>query len=101
MGKESACSVGDAGRRGFNYWVGKIPWRRAWLPTPVFLPGESHEQRSLVGYSPWGHKESNKIEQQNGNKQLIYNTVLVSGTQQCDSVTHTRTPILSHFFLVW
>ena len=34
-------------------WVGKIPWRREWLPTPVFLPGESHGQRSLVGYSPW------------------------------------------------
>ena len=42
--------------------VGKIPWRRAWQPTPVFLPGESHEQRSLAGYSPWGHKESDTIE---------------------------------------
>ena len=38
--------------RGFNPWVGKIPWRRAWQPTPEFLPGESHGQRSLVGYSP-------------------------------------------------
>ena len=38
--------------------VGKIPWRREWLPTPAFsLPGESHGQRSLAGYSPWGHKE--------------------------------------------
>ena len=37
-------------------WVGKIPWRRAWQPTPVFLPGESHGQRSLVGYNPWGCK---------------------------------------------
>ena len=46
------------------FWVGKIPWRRAWQPTPVFLPGESHEQRSLVGYSPWGHKKSNTTEQQ-------------------------------------
>ena len=34
-------------------WAGKIPWRRQWLPTPVFLPGEFHGQRSLVGYSPW------------------------------------------------
>ena len=40
----------------FNPCVGKIPWRRKWLPTPVFLPGESLGQRSLVGYSPWGHK---------------------------------------------
>ena len=43
-------------RSGFNPWVGKIPWRRKWQPTPVFLPGESHGQRSLAGYSPWGHK---------------------------------------------
>ena len=54
-GKESAC---NAGRPRFDPWVGKIPWRREWLPTPVFLPGESHAQRSLVGYSPWGHKDS-------------------------------------------
>ena len=39
-------------------WVGKIRWRREWQPTPVFLPGEFHGQRSLVGYSPWGRKES-------------------------------------------
>ena len=38
--------------------LGRFPWRRKWQPTPVFLPGESHGQRSLVGYSPWGHKES-------------------------------------------
>ena len=42
----------------FNSWVRNILWRRKWQPTPVFLPGESHGQRSLVGYSPWGHKES-------------------------------------------
>ena len=41
----------------FNLWVGKIPWRRKWLPTPLFLPGEFHGQRSLEGYSPWGCKE--------------------------------------------
>ena len=42
-------------------WVGKIPWRRAWQPTPV-LPGESHGQRSLVDYSSWGLKESDMTE---------------------------------------
>ena len=47
----------DAGDPGFDPWVRKIPWRRKWQPTSVFLPGESHGQRSLVGYSPWGHKE--------------------------------------------
>ena len=43
--------------------MGKIPWRRAWQPTPVLLPGESHGQRSLAGYSPWGHKGSDAAEQ--------------------------------------
>ena len=47
---------------GFDSWVRKIPWRREWLPTPVFLPGESHGLRSLVGYSPWGCKELEKTE---------------------------------------
>ena len=49
-------------RPGFDPWVRKIPWRRAWQPTPVFLPGESHGQRSLAGYSPWGCKESDTTE---------------------------------------
>ena len=43
-------------------WVRKIPWRRKWQPTPVFVPGESHGQRSLAGYSPWGRQESDTIE---------------------------------------
>ena len=46
----------------FDPWVGKIPWRRAWQPTPVFLPGESHGQRSLVGYSPWCCKVLDRTE---------------------------------------
>ena len=47
----------------FDPWVGKILWRRAWLPSPVLLPRESHGQRSLTGYSPWGHKEADTTEQ--------------------------------------
>ena len=43
-------------------WFGKITWRRKWKPTPVFLPGEFREQKSLVGYSPWGHEESDMTE---------------------------------------
>ena len=50
-------------RRGVDSWVGKIPWRREWLPISVLLHGEFHERRSLVGYSPGGHKESDMIEQ--------------------------------------
>ena len=50
-------------RCGFGPWVGKIFWRRKWYPSPVFLPGESHGQRSLVGCSTWGCKESDTTEQ--------------------------------------
>ena len=46
----------------FEPWVRKIPWRRQWQPTPVFLPGESHGERSLASYSPWGGKESDMTE---------------------------------------
>ena len=49
--------------REFDPWVGKIPWRRARQPTPEFLPGESHGQRSLAGYSPQGCKESDTTEE--------------------------------------
>ena len=62
-GKESAYNVGDWGLiPEFDPCVGKIPWRRNWQPTPVFLPGESHGQRSLAGYGPWGRKESDTSE---------------------------------------
>ena len=53
--KEFAC---QCRRPGFDSWVRKICWRRQWQPTPVFLPGNSHGQRSLVGYTPWDHRES-------------------------------------------
>ena len=61
-GKEPAYRCSRHKRCGFDPWVRKIPWRRAWQPTPVFLPGESHEQRSPMGYIPWGHKESDVTE---------------------------------------
>ena len=61
-GKEFACHCRRCERFRFNPWVRKMPWRRAWQPTPVFLPGESHGQRSLAGYSPWGRKELDMIE---------------------------------------
>ena len=60
--KNPPANAGDI-RDGFNPWVGKIPWSRKWQPTPVCLPGESHGQRSLVGYSSWGCKESDTTEQ--------------------------------------
>ena len=50
------------GRPRFDRWVGKIPWRRIWQTTPVVLSGKSHGQRSLVGYGPWGRRESDTTE---------------------------------------
>ena len=52
----------DIMRREFSSWVRKIPWKRAWHPTPVFFPRESHGQKSLAGYSPWGCKELDMTE---------------------------------------
>ena len=57
---ESAC---QCRRRRFHPWVRKIPWNRKWHPTPVFLPGEFHGQRNLVGYNLWGSKKSDATEQ--------------------------------------
>ena len=64
--KSLSANTGDSRHVGlipvFDPCVRKIPWRRSWQPTPVFLPGESHGQRSLAGYSPWGHKELDMTE---------------------------------------
>ena len=68
----------------FNPWVGKIPWRRAWQPTPVFLPGESHGQRSLARYSPWVAKSQTRLKQ-------------LSVRSPCH--THTHTQISNKYFL--
>ena len=65
-GKESACNAGDTGNikpdPRFAPWGRKIPWRRKCQSTPVFLLGKSHRQRGLMGYSPWGHKESDMTD---------------------------------------
>ena len=60
MVKNLPTSAGDTGDVGLIH--GKVPWKRKWQPTPVFLPGESSGQRRLAGYSPWGHKELNTTE---------------------------------------
>jgi len=63
-GKEFTC---QCRRRRFEPWVRKIPWRRKWHPTPVFLLRKSHGDRNLAGYIPWGCKELDTIEQLNNN----------------------------------
>ena len=61
-GKESTCQCRRHKRRRFNPCVREIPWSRIGQPTPVFLPGKFHGQWSLVGYRPWGHKQSDTTE---------------------------------------
>ena len=60
--KNPPANAGDGKRHRLDPGIRKIPWRRAWQPTPVFLPGESHGQRSLAGYGPQGHKELDTTE---------------------------------------
>ena len=96
-------------RHRFDPWVRKIPWRKEWQPTPVFLPGKSHGQRSLAGYSPWSLTESDMTEWTHWT-QFIYSVVLVSALQQSESViciyiyiyththTYTHTYIDTHYF---
>ena len=60
--KNLLANTGDVMRCEFDPWIRKIPWRMKLLPTLVFLPGKSHRQRNLAGYSPWSHKESDMTE---------------------------------------
>ena len=64
VAKSLPASARDSGNKRckFDSWVWKILWRRKWIPTPVFLPGKFHGERSLAGYSPWGHEESDTTE---------------------------------------
>ena len=84
--KEPHCQCSRLESRGFDPWVGKIPWRRKWQPTPVFLAGESQGQRSLAGYSPWGCKE---LTARLSTHKLV---------QQSDSVTRTHISIFFSLF---
>ena len=81
-------------RHEFNPWAGKIPWRRKWQSTPVFLPGKFHGQRSLEGYSPWSQKESDKTEwltlsfsiKEMSQLYLIKASILLNGFSRCPVV---------------
>ena len=66
-GKEPVCQCRRHKRRRFDPWVGKIPWRRECQRMPVFLPGEFRGPGSLIGYSQWGHKESDMTEESKHN----------------------------------
>jgi len=71
-GKESACQCWRCRRCRFDPWMIKIPWRRKWQPTPVFLSGKFHRQRSLEGYSLWGFKELDMTEHTHTNPNRSY-----------------------------
>ena len=79
---------------GFGSWVGKVPWRRKWQPTPVLLPGKFHGWRSLVGYSPWGCKELDTTE-------LLHSLLVIIDNKHVDWVEGLcyASP-LSHLFLM-
>ena len=66
---ESSCQGKRRKRNGFNPWIWKIPWSRKWQPTPVFLAGQSHGQRRLVGCSPWGCEEVDQTETERPRRQ--------------------------------
>ena len=80
-GKGPTCQCRRQKRCGFNPWVRESPWRWAWQSTPVFLPGESHGQRDLVGYSPWARPELDMTERlthtQHGSLQQCMSTLFV------------------------
>ena len=97
-------------RRGFDPWVRKILWRREWQPTPVFFPRKFHGPRSLVGYSPWGHKESDTTEQLTWKKinfhvlfyffkesnrccSVQFSCLVVSNSLRPRGLQHTRFPV--------
>ena len=82
-GKESTCKCR---RPGSDPWMGTIPWRREWQPTPVLFPGESQGQRSLAGRGPWGHKESDETEQLNSNKVLMTSVQSSPAAQLCPTL---------------
>ena len=81
-------------RPGLNPSFRKIPWRREyWLPTPVFLPGEFHEQRSLVGYSPWGCKELDMTERLHFHFQILKSFHIIVNIQLCQISNSGNNPL--------
>ena len=80
-GEESTCQRRRRKKCGFDPCVRKMSWRREWLSTSVFLPGQSHGQKSLAGYIPWGHKESDTTEWLS--TQLTWHPLLCRGWQTC------------------
>ena len=104
----------DCKRYRFGPWVGKIPWRRSWQPSPVFLPGEFHGQRSLVGYSLWGlqrirHHFITKQQQQHQNSPpllhfteiIFFHLPFTENMQNVSSILYIYTYIYIYIAFIW
>ena len=91
MVKNPPVNPGDT-RHGFDPWVGKIPWRRKWQPTPVLLPGKSHGQRNLEGYSPWPCKELDMTQHTHHFIKLFSSVMQLSLTLWPHGLQHARLP---------
>ena len=96
VGKEFTCNAGDPG----CLWVGKIPWRRKWQPTPVFLSEKSHGQRSLAGYNPWGHKRVRHNLATKGQLSSKLSNQESSSCRPCSSV-RGNSILMCSFFCPW
>ena len=106
-GKEPACQCRSPERCGFNPWIRKIPWRRKWQPTPVFLPRKFHGQRSLAGYDlymglqrvrhDWARTHSDLIKK-NGPRQVSLQTTLEFFTDSLYTVTNLKFILLMRLF---
>ena len=99
-GKESACQFRRHRRCRFDTWVGKISWRK-WQPTPVFLPGKFHGQKSLAGYSPWGCKESDTTEHIHSNVTLWFVVYCCSVAQLCPTLCNPMDIRLTFLHYLW
>ena len=91
--RESTCQCRRHRRCRFDPWVGQIPWRGKWQPVPVFLPRKFHGQRSLEGYSPWGHKESDTTEGLNNNMYWQHSPLAAAAAKSLQSCLILCDPI--------
>ena len=101
--KEPACQCRRHMRHEFEPRVKKISWRSRWQPSPVFLPGKFHGQRSLAGYSPWVHKELDTTEQSSTHSLLLVNVPFSLIKQMCSVClrSHRQPAVVSIKFNLW
>ena len=100
VAKNPPANAGEHKRHGFDPWVGKVPWRRKWQPTPVFLRGKFHGQRSLASCSPWSRKGSD-MHTASGNSLKVKVKLTQSCQILCNSMDYTVHGIFQARILEW